>query len=852
METDFRGETIGSALSAQNVGSFEGDEQQAANPFAGAGPLLEDTDQEVFQQINGLVLRQELIALNHLAQDTHWAYVKLGYPWSTLTKEPGKDIYKHELPYGTAGITIQAVPNKAWDLIKKVVASLLVDFPEVEAEPADDSEQAEAACDMANRFLTQDASEQGTNDAVLFGDRVTRAMTSATSYLECWTDPTGGGYVPLQIKAHPQAVSVENPLVDPDGMPTTDYILRYVTPDQQFTDDPSQAAPQWQPKLRAAKWQREHIRVFPESATVDNAEKVIVLGFCTLGEARRRWPSVAEMSPEDLSALTDWTPQRFLALLPPFQRARWKLTDGREKARAGSSDERLMFYYHAYAKASPDYTKGADVVVSGVKGGLVLDRKLLAKEVEVTKGQGTTKEVRCLEIPVVQITPFDDPDEQDPSGRAFLELIAGAAENNAHLSMSFSETVDAVLHTPFATPSTSPIHGEDVENAKITGDFLQLTRPEDKPVQLQPPVLPVAFFDMYQLADEAINSAASQSRPAQGADHQQEVSGKARQIAINQNNVSLSPPQTAINNAYCRWNRIKLERCMADYSTPQQLRYVGEDGSFKQSEFTGVDFALVGKVTIKTGTGTLMPPDQKVQYLGNLKDAQLLTPDEAMEAARPAFAKRLGLQANPHEQYVERCLDAWLKGPPESPEPQPGMQPGMPPAPSWADQYRAWQQAQVVFEQQQAVFQQQVQAQQQAQEMAQQADTSGKPGEPKAPAPQVPPITAPAPVPPQVPKPWTPFTPRPNDTEPFIAALWARKLSATMSSPKYTQFGPEWKDVLDRQYLMARKAAAIASAGQQQAQAKPQGQHPMQSGQKPQQSTNPQQNGQQPHPPGGV
>jgi hypothetical protein len=239
-----------------------------------------------------------------------------------------------------------------------------------------------------------------------------------------------------------------------------------------------------------------------------------------------------------------------------------------------------------------------------------------------------------------------------------------------------------------------------------------------------------------------------------------------------------------------------------------------------------------------------MPPDQKVQYLGNLKEAGFLSPDEAMEAARPAFAKRLGLQANPHEQYVERCIDAWLKGPPESdPNAPPDPMTGQPQ--DWASQYRTWMTAQQQYEAAQAQYQQQVQAQQQAMQNA--AIVAGGPAQPLGPEQQNetasrdygmaqlslqtnPYNSAPiqAPQPPQVPKPWTPFTPRPNDNEPFIAALWARKISNTMSSPKYTQFGPEWKDVLDRQYTMTRQAAAVASAAQQAAQ------HPTQAPPKPQ------------------
>jgi hypothetical protein len=785
MESAFRGESgsVGSAT-------------EQAPPFAGMGPLMESADDQVFQQVHGLVLRQELIALNHLAQDSHWTYVKLGYPWSTLTKEPTRDVYKQTLPYGSAGITVQAVPNKAWDLINKTTEALLVDFPEAEAEPTDDTEEAQAAKEMANRFLSQDAGEQGTSDALLFNDRVNRSLTSSSSYLECWTDPTGGGYVPLQIKAHPEAQDVAQPLLGPDGNPTTDPILRYVVlgPDGQplhFVDDASQASPQWQPKIRDSKWQREHVRVFPESLPVEKADKVIILGFCTIGEAKKRWKSVAAMQPDELSALTDWTPPRYLVLLPPFQRARWKLTDGRDKEKAGSSDERIVFYYHIFAKASPDYPKGADVVVSGSKGGLVIDRQPLSKEVTVN-GQ---KETRCMEIPVVQITPRQDPDEADPSGRAFIELFAGAAENNAFLAMSFSQIIDQILHTPFSIPSTSPIEGWQVEEARASGDFLIVTRPEDKPVQLQPPLLPTGFQAMYELADEAINSIASSERAATGADNSKERSGKALQIAVSQNNVSLSGMQNSVNQSYARWCRLKIERAMSDFSTAQQISYVGEDGAYKQDEWTGVDFALIGKVVIKAGTGTMMPPDQKVQYIGNLQAAGLIPPDEASDAARPSFAKRLGLPDNPQQQRIERQITGFLKGPP---------------SPEWIQQAQVFQQAKAASDQQNAVAQQDYQnelAQHQANEQNSQTLKIGT----SQPVPEQPQQAVPMDANGQpMQAPWTPFNPLPMDNEPLNAQLRMRRLGKMMAQVKFEAFPPEWQQVAIAEYQNMSNAVLAA------------------------------------------
>ena len=770
--------------------------------FAGAGPWLEDQPQQVFKSVHGLILRQEPIALNHLAQDTHYTYVKLGFPWSTLTKEPGKDVYKQSLPYGSAAISIQAVPNKSWDLINKTTQALLQDFPQAEAEPGSDSEQAEAACEMANRFLAEDASELGTNDAVLFHDRVERSLTCASSYVECWTDPTGGGYVPLQIKAHPLAVDAASPLVGPDGMPTTDYVLRYVTAagphgePAQFTTDASKAAPQWQPKLKASKWQREHVRTFPESARVEDAEKVIILGFCTIGEAKRRWPTVAQMTPEQIDQLTDWTPPRYLVLLPPFQRARWKLTDARDKEKAGASDERIVFYYHGFAKPCPDYTKGADVVVSGANGGTILDRGLLAKPVDVQHGEQTTQELRCLEIPVVQVTPRGDPDEMDPTGRAFIELFAGAVEHNAFMAMSFAEAIDTILHLERYIPSTSPVEGWQVEEARATGDFILLTTPEDKPTYGQPPALPASFFNMFEIADEAINSIASSERAATGADNSKERSGKALQIAVSQNNVSLSGMNTAVNNAYARWCRIKIERAMASFTTAQQIGYVGEDGAFTQAEWSGTDFALVGKVSVKAGTGTMMSPDAKVQYLGNLVASRMLPPDEAADAARESFSRRLGLPPDPQQQRVERQITTWLDGVP---------------SPDWLHQAQAFNQATAVAQQQTAAQQQQfAMAQQAHQQAATNAATSKLPHLGVAPQP-------PAPVQPVDPQtgqpmsaPWSPFAPLPMDDEPPIAAMRQARLRKLMATAEFSAQPPEWQQLVTAEYGRMRNAVAAA------------------------------------------
>lgn len=787
VETGFDGTSGGAVVPVQ---------QQPEEQAPADGPLLTGNDPEVFRLIDQLAKRQDLLVASHIALDTHWTVTKLGYGlYSNLKKEPGKDIYTHSMTYGARAIGMNAVPNKVWKCVNQTVEALMVDFPEGDCEPDNPSEEAKKACDVGNRFLTEDGSEQGTNDFALFHDRVTRAMTCATAYLECWSDPTGGGYVPLQIKAHPQAMDASNPLVGPDGQPTTDHILRYVTPTGQFTENPAEAAPQWQPKLRAAKWGREHVRVYPEHARVEDAEMVIIVGYCTISEAKRRWKAVAQMQAQQLETLCGWTPDNYMTLLPPNQRARWKQSDGRDKDKKSASDERLMFYYHAYVRACPDYKKGADVVVSGANAGIILGKDFLSAEVDVKEEASTVqqapsalqaapdgalaagimpkpkKQIRCMEIPVVQVTPRRDPDELDPTGRAYVEMIAGACESNAYLAMAFKEAIEKTLTQPFAIQSTSPIEGWQVEDARATGDFLILDGPEDEPKQLQPPVLPNSFFNMFELTDEAINSIASTERASSGSSQAQERSGKAIQLAVSQNNVSLSGMNTEINNAFVRWQRIKIQMATKHFTTAQVISYIGEDGAYKQDDFTGLDAAQIGNVTIKGGTGTLMPADQKVQYLANLQGAGLLPAEEAMEAARPAYAKRLGLPDSPHEQYVERCVDAWLKGPP---------------TPDWEQQFAAGQQAM-------AQWKQKVSA------LVQQQLSAGVTPDPTTP----PPEAGPAPT-----MPFNPFAPRPNDDEPGVAAIWVRKLSRVISSNKWSDATPGWRQILSEKYLTARKFLA--------------------------------------------
>lgn len=743
--------------------------------FAGMGPWLEEDDTTVYNRANDLVLRQELLAQNRLAQDTYFTRIKLGYPWQTLEKDPNRDTYKVTLPAGSKSLTIAPVPNQAWDLVNKATEAIMADPPQPDPAPLNDSEQARSAADMADRFLTEDAGEAGTNDTQVFYNAIDGSLTCATKYIELWTDPQGGGYVPLTILAHPQAQSPENPLVGPDGMPTPDPIERYVTAPEggQFTNDPSQAAPQWLPKIRASVWGREHWRTYPETATTDNARMMIGLLYCTLAEAKRRWPTVAQMSQAELNALLDWTPTRYLVLLPPYLRARWKILTGSDLVKGGSSDERILFYYQVLCKADAEHPHGADVVVTGAMQGKVLDKRVLAATVPMEQepnDQGIAtpegNEVRCMDIRVVQVTPRADPDERDPTGRAYMQLFSGATEADAALRSGFLEALDIWLHPDSYTRSVSAVSGDQVLESRASGTSIPILTKDDMPQYGNQPPIPPTFWDAVDHNQQAIRSIASLDKAVTGEEDPTKESGKALQLAIGRAMVGLQRMNYPVNAARERYWRIKLQLAMRDYTTPHLIRYVGDDGSYKVEEFTGVNFALVGNVGVQSGTGTMMPAEQKVQYLNNVSQAGFLPREEAADAARQTFAQRLGLPDDPHTQHVERCVTLWLKGMPEGFQAQ-------------------WQQ---YLQQRQAFNAAKVQALSNA-----------------APGSELPP-----PMPEPKPQ-WTPFPERPNDKEVQMAAKWARRLSRVMSTVKYSQMPVEWRQVLDEKYEQSMQIVSAAA-----------------------------------------
>lgn len=762
------------------------DEDEAQAP--GLGYLLDCPDGEAFRAVDEMVRRQEALAQSRLAQDVHHMAVKSGYAFSTLVKVQDRDVYQQQFPPGP--LVRSAAPNKAWDLCRKVVASLMVDPPKPDPEPEDDSETAVAGSELAHEFLTQDGAELGTDDANLFGYLLEGATGKASTFAHLWVDPSGSGSVAKQIKAHPQATDPANPLeaVDPatgQPIPTTDYVLRYVTESGEFTDNPAEAERVWLPKIRVDRLDRRHVRCYPETATVGDADKVVLIYFITVNEAKRRWPeTVGQMSDEEIGALCDWSPLRAASLLPPALRARMRdrgnaaATD--QKGTAG--DERWLYYYCLYVRACPDYPKGGYRYLNGANGGTTLAVNSLAAEVSMPSGEGQDRmvtDVRIGDIPVADLTLVQDPEDGDPMGRALVAFIAGANEARATLATGFVQQTDLALNPPWYVTAMSPLSADDIEQSRGTGKPAVIMSKDDVPIQGEPPELPPQTMDTVRWIDEQMDSAVSLSQAAQGADDSPEVSGVARRIAVNQSLVGISPMQQAFHRFVSRFWRLKLQLAMQHFSVPQLLRYTGTDGASKQEWWTGNNFALVGQVSVKPGSGTLLPPAERVNFVLQLRDAGLVDEDQTDLVARRAYQAMLGTNDNPHRQRIERQVDSWLEGMPDGYE-------------ASVQQY----QQQVVAHAQQAQMEMQTQGM----------------------------VTTPEPQ-----APWTPFATLPMDAELPIATIRKRRLAHLMATTAFTEQPPVWQQVVIAAYeeaveaIRATQQPAPAPGGQPAQVTDPQG-----------------------------
>lgn len=632
---------------------------QGVEDFAGKGYLLEEADdKKVFKVIDELVEAQEQLAKNREAARKHRARVRAGIPFSVLTKDEDRNIWTAELPPGGSAQP-SPIPNKADDLNRKIVSSVIVDLPAPDPKPATDDEKDRGAADLAKRFLKVDGDESGTNDAELFRDVLDSAMTDASEFAHVWVDAQGNGWRPLKIKAHPQAMDASNPLVAIDPatgaeLPTADYVFRYINAGQ-FVESPAEAERQWVPRIMRDVLGPQHVRTVPETCDVANAEAVILLMVGPVADLKRRVP---ELDGSVISRLAEWKPRRHKVLVPQAMKARLK-EQQKQKDGLQVDDHTLVFWYQKYCSVGPDYVDGAEILVTGADGGIVLKKGTLRKDIE----QDGETVVLLRDIPVAQCKALHDSEYRDPFGKAPIDLFGHTNEGLAQIYGAFLEDTDKRLHPNVFIPSTSPV--QDWQLTARNGQPIPVYSKDDAPFYEEQADLASFTPQIIELMEESMRESAMLGSTAQVLDSPNAKSGVAKQVEVSQAKVFLAPVAQNFFGFVKRYWRLKLEAAQAFLTIPQEVEYVGLDQAYKQRWFTGADFSGVKDVAILAGTGTLMSPVEKQQFLSFAQSAMWLDPEEAGEAGRSSVADDLGIQGSPAEDAIKRELAQWMQGPPE-------------------------------------------------------------------------------------------------------------------------------------------------------------------------------------------
>ena len=692
-----------------------------------------------------------------------------------------EDIADVYVPRGASALAAPA--NFTDKLCRRVVATLTVDAPRPECEPATGSSEDREAAEFATRVLVAEGSESGFNAHAVLEESVDRGCTWGSDFLYVCVDPQGGGWRPTQVKAAPTAVSLEpDPLIDPTtGALTAEPVLKYVMEDGSLSDSPVGAKRRWLPKIRVEHLTPLHVVMMPEWSTgIAEAQGAILCIPTQLGELRAKYGDVLNtMSETDLHEAVNWRPKKWERLMP--QHCKPVLPDVEPGKRV--PDDTLCFPLYVYYRSCYEYPDGAYICILGAKH--ALHRGPWLSDMIQAAGE---EEPEVLDIPLAQCRQLPDYAGGDPIGDG---LAAKLGPLDEVLQNVFGYVLDWTYRS--ANPNVFlPVQSPLQPGALGRRDGTPLTYfpgTGNPVVYEQVPPIPDALLQVLTMGREMINSESGLEQTAQGVEAPSVKSGTHARTIIEQSLVSLSSIKRGAADCFVRLHRIVLQQMRAFYDGAQLLRYIDQDGEYKQVEWSRTDLGSTRDVNIARGTFTMMTPTAKNSFAIEMLQLSAQTGVPLLDAteARRVFTSNLnpilGTQDNPHLQRVRGQIKAWNEGPPEVIPPQAAQQ-----------AQQATEQASMAYSQQMAQMQAAAQAQ-------------GAPFQPPPPPQPVSPLTVLAD---QI---WAPVA---VDAEQAVAAVRHQEIGRFIATADYLTHPPEWRAALDKAYQAARQAAGVQTLEEQQ------------------------------------
>jgi hypothetical protein len=558
-------------------------------------------------------------------------------------------------------------PNKCDTLIRRLVSTIMADPPVAECVPPSLDDQDRDAAELSERILLNFGQDEGMNLTAYMEDALDKAATFCSGFLYGTVTPHGS-QVPKEVQANVKAVDgAADPRINPEtGLPEPPYVRKFVTLDGQLEDTAENADFTWVPKVQVCVLTGHNVLLLPEFAEhAEMADGALVIKPLSLGELKARFESAEDpWGAELLSEIATFRPDKWEETLPAGMRAD-DIGDKSAWVNGVPNDETLCFPVLGYRRSTGAYPFGAYIAICGKKPEALLYRGPWGA---VTTGQDGTGQWENFQLPLVQMRFLDDHINGDNLGTTLVAKLGPMDDIRASQIAATMEFAFRVNHPREYLPVGSIIQPEQIRHRD--GRPVFYNSEAGLPITEQFPTFPPVVREIIDLMSAEMDSESGLEKSAQGAVDPSVRSDKQQQTLIEQSLMAVGGVKRNSDRAFVSLCRLILMFVRAYYTVPQRLRYVGVDGQYKEKSWSRSDLRGVTDVTIRKGSGTMMPKSAKTE----VARAEL---DLAMKAGDPqAFARYqrvmsgnldplLGSLDDSTTQRVRGQLSAWQEGPPE-------------------------------------------------------------------------------------------------------------------------------------------------------------------------------------------
>jgi len=552
--------------------------------------------------------------------------------------------------------------NLAAMICRKQTALFWADPPIADAVPFSGEDEDRDAAEVTTRAL-HDLQSPNKLATAKKGRRCTdRAHNYGSGFERYWVDEKGGGRIPIQISAHPEAETLLDATIDPQtGAPAQEFVERYVMPTGELTDEPSEAATRFVPAIRSEVLTGKNVRPIPmEAEDIEECRGIQIGTFEPWGDLRADWPELDKLSEDDRNDLLNYRPDSSDRIVGASQK---KALD----SEPDDPDERLAFVLHTYYKAGTEYEKGAYALQIG-------NKKMLHRQ-EWTETDDQGREI-SLPLPIAQYKMWEE-GEENFYGFGTMDIVGEGNEIVAYLDNALQEHVNRLLNRKVFLPMHSNLQNKHFQQP---GPSPIRILPGSEPKYEDIPEFPLdATRRRAQVVTDTQNSV-SLSLSAQGLESPQVQSGRHANAIVAQLHASLSDIRQNQIDGFLRACRIQVALARAFFDTETRVGWVGDDGGYKVMHWSSTNLRQTSDVELQPGSMSMLSPLQKTAVAENFATLGVLNQEELRDISSTNLGGVLNLQDNPYVLRVRRQIAIWQEGPSEEWQPKMKEQPVMDPA----------------------------------------------------------------------------------------------------------------------------------------------------------------------------